>query len=90
MKFHYLDLSTGHVSKETMTGLSNSSCTGITIANYDYGVFVSVPGEDEGIDELECPEDLKVVLRFAKAEGCHLVRFDSDAGTVPNLPSFDW
>ena len=64
--------------------------SGITVANYDYGVFVSVPGTSVDIDELTAPEDLKHVLRFAREAGCDVVRFDTDGDTEAALPSFDW
>jgi hypothetical protein len=90
MKLQYLDLATCHLTEETMQGLDNGSCCGITIANYEYGVFVSVPGEVSVIDALDCPADLRVALRYARAEGCDVIRFDSDAEIDPALQHFDW
>ncbi len=93
--FSYLDLSTGHVSEETMHWLGDatpakSHCMGITIAPYEYGAFVSVPSDAAAFEELECADDLKAVLHYAKGLNCDVVRFDSDGDTVPGLPHFNW
>ena len=90
MKFQYLDLSTGHLTQTTVQELNCDIFSGITVANYDYGVFVSVPGTSADIDKLTAPEDLKHVLRFAREVGCDVVRFDADGDTEAALPSFDW
>jgi hypothetical protein len=90
----YLDLSTGHVSEQTMDWLneatpSQSHCSGITVAPYEYGAFLSVPSEAAAIDDLECADDLKTVLKYARSIGCDVVRFDSDAMLVAGLQYFD-
>lgn len=89
-KCQYLDLSTCHVAEETAHWLDENLCTGITIAPYEYGAFVSVPSELPDIDGLDCPKDLKKVLRFARQMGCDMVRFDKDADILPDLQHFDW
>lgn len=91
--YQYLDLSTGHLSEETMDWINEASpnrshCSGLSIAPYEYGAFVSVPGEGDSIDDLECSEDLKEVLRFAMGQGCDVVRLDADAGYLSELPMF--
>lgn len=90
MEYQYLDLATNHVSEETMRSLDGQQCSGITIAPYEYGAFVSVPSDIAAINKLECQEDLKVVLRYARSEGCNVVRFDQDAEAVTGLPRFNW
>lgn len=93
--FKYLDLVSNHVSQETMEWMGEARPTelrssGITIAPYEYGAFVSVPGELEGIDVLVCPDDLKVVLRYAREIECDVIRFDGDASELDGLQLFDW
>lgn len=93
--FSYLDLATGHVSEETMEWLSEatpakSHCMGLMIAPYEYGAFVSVPGDTKAFEELECADDLKAVLHYARGLNCDVVRFDRDGDTVPGLPHFNW
>lgn len=89
-KFTYLDLAQFHVSEATSHWLDEAICTGLAIAPYEYGAFVSVPANNDAIDELECPDDLKAVLKYAHFEGCGVVRFDADADAVAALPTFDW
>lgn len=90
-----LDLSSGHVSGATMHWLSEatpvgSHCAGVSVAPYEYGVFVSVPGDPVDILCLDCPLDLKQVLEFARGCRCDIVRLDSDAVRLAALPYFDW
>lgn len=94
-QYRYLDLSTGHIPEATMEWLSEavptrSHCDGLTIAPYEYGAFVSVPGESETIEGLNCPEDLKVVLRHARGLDCDVVRLDVAAEQLAELQHFDW
>lgn len=94
----YMDLSTAHVRAVTMHGfLGMPSNEGtewpITIAPYDLGAFVSVPGEYIiGQMELEgtVPPDLVTVLRFARERDCDVIRFDRDGDITDELPVYDW
>lgn len=78
----YLDISTRHISPETLNGGSVHH----HIADYEAGAFFYVPDE---IDE-DCPRDLGKVLEYAKTNGCSIVRFDGDADTVDTLPFYEW
>lgn len=97
--FKYLDLSTAHLSAETkgdfdLIGDVNNP-TGLTVAKYDYGYFVSVPESMEAVDtphgvtKRKLPDDLREVLKFALRNGCCVVRFDADAEVVDGLPVFN-
>ncbi len=89
--YPYLDLSTAHVSRATMDWLNGPRAgSGLTIAPYEYGAFVSVPGNQGLVADTECPEDLKTVLEYARENGCDVVRFDADGRTVDGLPQHDW
>ena len=83
----YLDLSTLHVRAET---LNPSAAKGFLVAEYDYGAIYNVPGEDLEEYLAEVPEDLAIVLRYAKAQGCNLVRLDCDADVIDDLPTYHW
>lgn len=90
----YLDLSTAHLTVETRVWLggalpSRPYCSGITIAPYEYGCFCSVPGDLGAIERLECEDDLKTVLQYAMQLGCCVVRFDSDADCLGDLPTYE-
>ena len=90
--FSYLDCSTGHLTATTLRELGDCSLfDGLTVADYDYGCFVSVPPADVDIDKEHAPlqEDLRIVLKFAQARGCYIVRFDSDGDEVEGLPTYD-
>lgn len=76
----YLDISTAHLSSETLNGAMHHR-----IADYDEGVFFYVPEE---IDD-KCPGDLVTVLKYAKINGCTIVRFDADGDVFDGLPVFD-
>lgn len=97
--FKYLDLSTAHLSAETkgdldlIDGVNNT--TGLTVAKYDYGYFVSVPESVEAVDaprlvtKQMLQADLREVLKFAVMIGCYVVRFDADAEVIDGLPVFE-
>jgi hypothetical protein len=91
----YLDLSTCHVQQSTMAWLEDAKPGFMSIANYDYGAFVTVPptpdelAEDFGHYD-EMPEDLATVLMRAQEMGCYLVRLDADGPTLEGLPTYDW
>lgn len=86
----YLDISTGYVSRNTMELLESCRPCGMTVAPYEFGAFVSVPPLEQLIEESDAPDDLKMVLTFARKHGCDVVRLDSDGGLVDGLPYFEW
>ena len=79
---NYLDISTYHISEETL--YSNSSP--YLLAEYDSGAIYWVPDEDEHM----VPDDLKIVFDYARKSLCSLVRFDADGFQFPELPEYDW
>ena len=76
-----LDLSTGHLTQETMQNPAHH-----LTAEYEYGAIFYVP---EKISE-DCEPDLAVVLKFAQQHGCDLVRFDNLNEVIDELPYFEW
>lgn len=90
--FKYLDLSTAHLSVKTREELDLiNNAAGLTVAKYDCGYFISVPGSMESIgDGHKLPADLREVLKFARTIGCDIVRFDRDAEIIGkhHLPVF--
>lgn len=94
----FLDICSNHLSRPTFAFLEAAQptgphCLGLTIAPYEFGAFVTVPSDSEHgtkIDALQCPDDLKVVLKHARSIGCALLRFDTEGGVVRGLPLFNW
>lgn len=78
----YLDLSTGHLLRRTIEDVGQP----YMIAEYEYGAFFYVPEEVEP----DTPEDLVRVLDYARANGCTLIRLDSDGGIIEDLPYYEW
>ena len=76
----YLDLSTAHLTDETLNDPVHHH-----IADYEEGLFFYVPEE---IDD-ECPSDLAIVLEYAKINACAIVRFDADGDVIDALPVFE-
>lgn len=86
-----LAVSIGHITQETMAWMRHPPADApFAIAPYQHGAFVSVPSDVQIIDELACPEDLRVVMQHACRAGCLAIRFDSDADVIQALPYFDW
>lgn len=99
MKKTYLDLSTGHLSRDTRNFLEkehNSATRGamgwpaMTIAAYEYGWFITVPDfklvSEAQMDSM--PHDLGTCLLLASAEGAELLRFDADGYIDGDLPYY--
>ncbi|MGF6440441.1 hypothetical protein [Paraburkholderia youngii] len=90
----HLLLAPGHLSKMTQdwmcsTTPSTTICPGLDIAVCASGAFVSVPATAGAIAALACANDLKHVLQYALHVGCALVRFDTEAEFIADLPRYD-
>ena len=83
----FLELSTGHLPKETAERIE----AGIfqkppTYAN-EYGWCFHVPEKTSEVDE--CPH-LMAIVAFAIDAGCDYIIFDRDVAPCDWLPYFDW
>ena len=83
---NYLDISTAHLTADTM--ITNKPHL-FLVADYEEGAFYWVPPYDFD-DWASCPDDLRTVLHFARSVGVTLVRVDADAPTTDHLPKYDW
>lgn len=92
----YLDLSILHLTSLTMRQLHTAkfdACQhlgwpAMTIAPYEYGVFISVPSQDAGMSNV--PADLHDAIRHAQSEGAEVIRFDVDGCAVDSLTTHEW
>lgn len=96
----YLDLSTGHLTQDTMDRIGHAAdlerdgrynpdgWPAMSIGCYRHGVFLTVPDPDEQ-NLFGVPRDLFNVLRYAQDMGIPLLRFDGDARAVPGLPLYE-
>ncbi len=99
-----LELSTSHLDKDTMRRLETSTSQerlasgwpAMSVANYEYGVFLTVPDlanawvvTQLGVLGEQYP-NLADALTLAQSLGVTLIRFDADAPTNDNLSTFDW
>jgi hypothetical protein len=96
MILQYLDVSTSHVTRDTMQLLSWGTLPlgmpAMTVASYEYGAFVSVP-EELALASPEgqaLPADLLEVLQAARTLGCDVVRLDADGAQMDALPTYLW
>lgn len=90
----FLDLSTGHLTYETRSLLSDGRLPLSTVYPTEFGWFVHVPdidalGEVDQERQRDLPKDMKDVLDFARENGCDYVMFDSDAAPLMNLPYYE-
>lgn len=87
--FQYLDLSTGHISRETDSFLSEQcTLTDSILVVYakELGYFISVELEVNP----ELPDDLKAVMEYALAQECYWILMDRDGTIHDDLPFHDW
>lgn len=80
------DCATGDCSDER---IKQAGWPAMTIAAYDKGAFVTIPGAPSEGQLDFMPDDLVIVLAHAQRLGCQLVRFDADGATI-DLPTYDW
>lgn len=81
----YLELSTRHIKKETIEGLDPDKWP--YSYRYKEGVFITVDelGYPDGL-----PEDLRLLIQYAKERDVWLIRLDCDAEEVEDLPTYEW
>jgi len=89
-----LELSTAHLSPETMHFLDNQDfCSPvqsiILFEKKTFGYFIPIIDEQYMADK-EWPADLMNVIRFAEAHGCTWIMLDSDGAFVDGLPRWDY
>ncbi len=96
-----LDLSTAHVSRETMDLLEAVGFARTDGTPYDgslsvkadlYGCFVHVPEAEleETLTDGDLPGDLQATFKLARENGCDYVLFDADGPAHPDLEVFEW
>lgn len=95
----FIEISTSHVSEQTGEWLNAEGLIAadfhnnatiyaeVNMASTHFGWFLYC---DEDVDALDCPDDLKAVMRWVRAQGLEYVLFDRDADQVEGLPTFDW
>ncbi len=84
-----LTLSTAHISKETADKLGDQNSISLWI--YDkvgYGWFIYIPDEHDLSTDI--PDDLLIVVQFAKQMDIGIVCLDCDGNTLDQLPTYDW
>ena len=102
--YPYADVSTGHISAEDRDRLHefaleevHGGSAPITVAEYQFGFFISVPAELDNADEFENFKD-KIgfsdaflnMMKLASAQGIPVIRLDADGFDHDNLPKFKW
>jgi hypothetical protein len=98
----YADISTAHITQEDRDKLHewaleevHGGSAPITVAEYQYGFFISVPPQNafddkEFIDSLGFSDDFVELIKLAGKQGADVVRLDADAFVSKVLPTFDW
>lgn len=97
-------LSTGHVSALTAESISSLFNLGVppkwaqrltAYPHGEYGWLICIAGDvldhmvRESVD-VEMPEELLKVIRYADERGCEWLLLDRDAELIDDLPEFDW
>src|SRR4029453_13686608 len=94
----YLDVSTGHVTKDDMELLEiaahDSAAELPVIAEYLEGVICYVPDDyDYSIKRMRkagISESFIKLLAYARKHGCYLIRLDCDGDEIAELDKHDW
>ena len=85
----YLDLSTGHVSYEDWLKMKEwNEDSPVRVRHHWCGLIMWIFVDCEYYNEL--PESVKLVVIYAKANGCWLINFDQDGQIINGLDYYDW
>jgi len=92
--YRYLDISTGHITKNDADLLRNDHEPdgAFLIGKYSEGFILSL-GEYTEVSNVvgrEFSKEFYDILNYAQLKGCCLLRLDADGMEFPNLPTFDW
>lgn len=80
-----LDVSTAHFRVETLNWLSEVPNDFIVFPKEEYGYFIPII-EETLTDEVDIPDDLRAVIKFAQGQGCTWIMIDRDALFIDELP----
>jgi hypothetical protein len=90
----YLDCSTMHLDAHEGMGLDRlaETCEPVVAYAYDEGAWVHVPRDEGDFAERNWTgwENLRRIMEYAHSLDCDWVRFDVDAGELPDFPRFEW
>jgi len=83
-----LDLSTKHLPEEL--GQDLGGVEGVIAHEFTYGWLLWVPTVDPGAREAVEREEILRIFDYAERHDCTYVLFDRGAGTVDDLPTWNW
>lgn len=83
--FKYADLALNHLSADTIKFLGGNNK--VCCYPFEYGWFVYIT---EGYlwDEAKLPHDLRIVFKWARANGATLIKFDEEGFVIDELPLY--
>lgn len=96
--YSYMDVSTGHITAEDneilMMPDSDLHIPGVAVYSVDQGFFMPICDRDENdvAARVDCPLSASFwkIIDKAHANGCVLVRLDSDGMGHPDLDEHNW
>lgn len=83
----YLDISIAHLTQETLKNLDAEHAP--YSFQYDEGVFISIPENDDPEAFAKFPKDLQILLRYAWKNDARLVRLDVNAEIDGDIPVYE-
>jgi hypothetical protein len=86
----FLDISTGHLSKATAEMLDATQVKKWPVAGLRGPFGWLVFTHEDSLEYRNPPTDLKACLAFARSRGIRWIKFDCDAETLPDLPTYEW
>ena len=84
----YCDISTIHLTQNTIDNLVMENIEGIVSYDYPEGMFIVVPPKD--LEPEDIPQDLKILIKNAREQDITLIRLDRDAKECDGLPTYNW
>ena len=86
----YLDICTSHLTMDTVNKLCENKIPYTTAYPYEEGLFLIVPSSTYEPNNIKRPNDLNILLNYAKQHDCSIVRLDRDADEINELTTYEW
>lgn len=96
-KYTCIALSTAHIQESDREILFDLVASTTRVMSRTYGYFIKLSGDQQADMEMGMHEgialsdSLKRLISYAyKVDNCRMIELDCDAGTVDDLPAYEW
>lgn len=88
-----LVLSTAHLRKETNDAMETDTDGPVALVSFDsltHGYLVYCTDDPGILEDPNFPDEIRQAIQFAQEHDCTHLRYDPDAATLDQLPTWEW